>query len=211
MRPQLPAETTAAWSISSRASLQIDKLLAPLSGLAALTAFVLVAIDLTTQRPVTGLDLLLVPGVPILGVGQVWVIVVQNARFPRATGSWRERVRASASSESGMARLFGGLPTTLRTGVFAGFFIGWLAAMTAFPSLSNGGPASATPTCPWPLSNHGVITKCVSHVAYLQAEAALQRLVAGVLMGFFVFHFGAVLSEVLRRSGGTDSLTVSRG
>jgi hypothetical protein len=201
--PDLPAGNTEPWPISSSASLQVDKFLVVLSGLAALTAFILVGADLTMQRPVNGLALLLVPGIPILVVGQVWVIVVQNARSPKATGPWRERMRTSVSTPGEQwGRLFGGLPKTLRAGVVAGFFIGWLAAMTAFPSLSDGGPAPATPTCPWPLSNHGVITNCVSHIAYLQAGATVQRLAAGVLAGFFVFHFGAALSEVLRRSRG---------
>jgi hypothetical protein len=202
--PLLGAESAEPWPISSGTSLRVDKVLVVLSGLAASTALVLVAIDLTMQRPVNGLALLLVPGIPILAVGQVWVIVVQNARLPKRSRTWRERLRASASAPGDQwERLFGGLPKTLRIGVIAGFFAGWLAAMTAFPSIPDGGPAAPTPTCPWPLSNHGVITKCVSHIAYLQAGADVQRIAAGVLAGFFVFHFGAALSEVLRRSGGS--------
>ena len=206
----LPAETTAAWPISSRASLRIDRLLVVPTGLAALIAFGLIIIDLTTQRPVAGLDLLLVPGIPLLAIGQVWLIVVQQARLPKQTGSWRTRAQASASTLGGqLERFFGGLPRPMRTGVFAAFFIGWLAGVTAFPSISNGGPSPATPTCPWPLSDHGVTT-CVSHATYLHAEAGLQRFAAGILMGFFVVHFGVELSEVRRRSGGTDTLTVSQ-
>ena len=80
--------------------------------------------------------------------------------------------------------------------VFAGFFIGWLFGITAFPSLTNGNPTKGSPRCPWPLEDHGVIT-CVSHATYLQA---VQRLIRWSPYGIFAMHFGVALSEVRRRS-----------
>jgi hypothetical protein len=95
---------------------------------------------------------------------------------------------------------FFGLPKQPAYGLLFAFFLGWLAAMTAFPSLSEGSPTTGTPGCPWALEDHGTIT-CVSHATYQRAGAAAERFAAGVTMGFFVVHFGVMASEIVRRRG----------
>jgi hypothetical protein len=198
------SDRARSWFLGSPASLRIDQLLAALAGFAALVAVVVILTDLINDQPVTGLDLLLVPAIPLLVAGQVWVIIVLNARGPRLSGPWRTRMAtASASRRGQLVRFFGGLPKGARVGLFVIFVLAWLSAMTAFPAISNGGPVSSTPNCPWPLSNHGVLT-CVTHDVYVHAGASLQRFAAGILAGFFLMHFGVVMSEVLRRSGGAD-------
>jgi hypothetical protein len=198
---------TRRWVITSGASLWTDKALVLPTGLAASVALTLCLIDLTTQRPVSGLGLLLVPAILLLVVGQVWAVLLQTARTPKSQGSWRTRMQRSGSgSGTLLGQMFGGLPKRARTGITVAFIAGILLAATAFPSISNGSPAPSTPTCPWPLTNHGVIT-CVSYTTYLQAGAGLQRFTAGILMAFFVTHFGVVLSEVLRRQRGSEGPT----
>lgn len=198
------SDRARSWLLSAPASLRIDKLLAALAGFAALVAVVVIATDLLTDQPVSGLDLLLVPAVPLLAAGQVWAIIVVNARGPRIRGTWRTRMAtASASRRGQLVRFFGGLPEGARVGLVVLFVLAWLSAITAFPAISNGGPVASTPNCPWPLSNHGDLT-CVTHDAYLHAGASLQRFAAGILAGFFLMHFGVAMSEVLRRLGGTD-------
>jgi hypothetical protein len=83
---------------------------------------------------------------------------------------------------------------------FGAFFLAWLAAMTAIPASCRGGPTSGMPGCPWPLEDHGAVT-CVSHAAYLQAGAAVERFAASVVMSLFLAHFGVVTSEIVRRRG----------
>jgi hypothetical protein len=72
--------------------------------------------------------------------------------------------------------------------------------MTAFPALAQGSPTSGTPGCAWALEDHGTIT-CVSHATYQRAGAAVERFAAGVIMGFFIVHFGVTTSEIVRRRG----------
>ncbi len=96
---------------------------------------------------------------------------------------------------------FPGLPKQAAYGLLGVFFLAWLAAMTAIPSLSEGNPTTGTPGCPWALEDHGTVT-CVSHATYERAGAAGERFAGGVLLGFFVIHFGVVTSEIARRRGG---------
>jgi len=83
-------------------------------------------------------------------------------------------------------------------GLEAPLILGWLAGFTAFFWARGGRLAAPTATCRWPLVDHG-LTTCVSHVTYLEAGGALQRLVAGVLMGFFAMHLLLALAQRGRR------------
>jgi hypothetical protein len=196
-----------SWIITSPASLRIDKALVAFAGLAVLIAASIIIIDLTTDRPVTGLDPLAALAIPVLATGQVWSIIALNARFSRSARrrftNLRNRVTGSNPGIQ-MRSFFGGLPSWAMVCIVVGFLSGWLSAMTAFPAISNGGPSQPTAGCAWPLVNHGAVT-CVSHADYLHVGASLQRFATGILMAFFVFHFGVLLSEIRRRSKGSDS------
>jgi hypothetical protein len=145
--------------------------------------------------------LLLIPGIPLLVVGQLWAILVMKARMPSVSGGWRTRMSTQMRGQiNPRTFFFPGLPKQAAYGVLDVFFLGWPAAMTAFPSLSQGSPTTGTPGCPWPLEDHGTVT-CVSHATYQRAGAASERFAAGVIMGFFVIHFGVATSEMVRRRG----------
>ncbi len=190
------------WPTTSVASLWVDRGLAAAAGLGALVAAVVVLATGLGGRPLPGIGLLLIPGIPLLFGGQLWMILVMQARMPRVSGGWRAKMSAQMKVQRNPRTFFfPGLPKQAAYGLLGVLFLAWLAAMTAaIPASSQGSPTSGMPGCPWPLEDHGTIT-CVSHAAYLQAGAAVERFAAGVIMGFFVIHFGVVTSEIARRRG----------
>lgn len=189
------------WATTSPASLRVDRWLAGAAGLGAVVAAVIVVATVISGRPLSGIGLLLIPGIPLVFGGQLWVILVLNARMPRLSGGWRARMSAQMKVQRNPRTfLFSGLSKQAAYGLLGAFFLGWLAAMTAFPALSQGSPTTGTPGCPWALEDHGTVT-CVSHNTYQRAGAAGERLAAGVIVGFFVIHFGVLTSEIARRRG----------
>ena len=182
------------WITTSQQSLYIDRAIAYLAGLAALVALTIALFDIVAGRPVDGIAVLLLVGIPLLALGQVWAILIMRVR-----GRVGPRGRLTGRQRYSRRLVFEGLPSPIDKGVIALFFVGWLLAMTAVSSLTNGNPAAGTPSCPWPLDDHGSVT-CVSHAAYLSAGAGVQRFAAGILMAFFVFHAAIAFSELRRRS-----------
>lgn len=188
-----------AWLTTSSTALRIDRGLALVAGCAALLASVVATATLVTNQPLAGIETLLIPGIPLLVVGQLWTIGILNARLPQPAGGWRARWTAQVwAQRSPRAFFFGGLPAGAAYALLAAIFLGWLMAVTSFPALVLGTPSEAAAGCPWPLVNHGFAT-CVSHARYLEAGAAGERLVAGVLMCFFLVHAGVAVSELARR------------
>lgn len=185
----------------SPTSLAIDRLLAWAAGIGLLVAAAIVLATLLTDRPVPAVGLLLIPGVPTLFAGQLWVIFLLNSRMPRPQGSWWTRWSAQVQVQRNPRMfLFGSLPTMYAYGLIAVVFLGWLAAMASFPGLVQGNPVDPMPGCPWPLMNHGFVT-CVSYVRYEDAGAAGERFASGILMFFFGMHFGVAFDELVRRTG----------
>jgi hypothetical protein len=76
--------------------------------------------------------------------------------------------------------------------------LGWVAAMTSFPSLWLGNPTSSAPGCPYRLVSHGDFT-CVSRATYIHVGAAEERFVAGIVGCFFAFHLTMSAAELARR------------
>jgi hypothetical protein len=166
---------------------------------AAAIAAVIVAVTLVADRPVPDAGPLLIPGIPLLVVGQLWAIAIISARRPRSARGFRERLAAQWRGQlSSRTVFFPDLPAPAAHAIGAIFVLAGIAAFTAISSLGQGGPSAALPRCPWPLDSHGVIT-CVTHAAYLRAGAASERGFAGVLLAFFVIHFGVAESELIRR------------
>jgi hypothetical protein len=190
-------ETQAPFSL---VSLLIAKALVVLDGIAVTVAFVILMADLIGEQPLTGLGFVLIPAIPLLAVGQIWMIVTMNSRrTPRPKGLLGKRIsRSIYRPRDNGATFFGGLSRRGGNVVMAGFVLAWLLAMTAVPWITNGNPASGTPRCPWQLDNRDVFT-CVSHHTYLSAGASEQRFLTGILMGFYVAHFGVAQSEVKLR------------
>jgi hypothetical protein len=172
---------------------------------AALVAGVVALLALARGRAIPGVGALLIVGAPLLAGGQVWVIGLLAVRVPRTSGRrWAMTVADWRTRQNPRTVLFAGLPAPAAYGIIAVLFLAWLAAMTAFPALSQGGPTHGTPGCSWVLESHGAIT-CVSHTSYLRAGAAVQRFAAGVLACFYVMHFGVLTSELVRRRLGGDA------
>lgn len=186
------------WLTTSSTALRIDRGLALAAGSAALLAALVATITLITNQPVSGVEALLIPGLPLLLVGQLWTIVVLNGRLPQPSGGWWTRWSAHVRAQRKQREfLFGGLPRSAGYALMGAILLGWLTAMLSFPNLLLGSPGDLTPGCPWPLVNHGFAT-CVSHARYLQAGAAGQRFAAGILLCFFLLHAGCAASEVAR-------------
>jgi len=188
-----------AWFTWSPKAQTAGRVIACAAALCAAGAFLVIVAVLIREKPLNGVTLLLIPAIPTLAIGQLWTIALLNARTPRYTGGWRDRMRASRATKGNpQALFFRDLPSWLGRTLLALAFLGWLSAATAFPSLMHGGPAGAGDGCAYRLSSHGRYT-CVSHQTYQHAGASEQRLASGVLLGFFAIHTGAALGGLRRR------------
>jgi hypothetical protein len=193
-----------AWIAESRAAHRVSAVIAALAG-CGLLATVSVIIAVTVRgRPIPGLAAALFAGVPLLIVGQVWMIALIKARQPPRAQTRRARWRAGFDEQVRAVRsplrfFFGGLDLRVGLVLVGLFFAGWLVAATAFPGLRNGGPAGSGGGCRYRLNQHGSYT-CVSKGTYESAVAAEQRLAAGVLLGFFSAHTGVALGRIWERA-----------
>jgi len=162
-------------------------------------AATIVLLTLVRARPQPDLVLLLVPAIPALLVGQLWTIGVLRAHMPSYPNGWRQLATYGFRSWKTLRRVaLGPLSTRAAYALTTLAFLGWLAGMTAFPALWHGGTNGGTPGCPYQLTNHGSLS-CVSLTTYQHVGAAEQRLAAGVLLAFFVFHFAVAWGELVRR------------
>jgi hypothetical protein len=163
---------------------------------AAAGAIICLAVTAATfvlRRPIEGIGVLLIPGIPVLIAGQLAMMAIwrSNRRNSTETPRW--------ASFTEFRRLFTGLP-----GPAAAFFIalclgGWLAGMTTFGAASQGEPvASATAPCQHRHNEHGTIT-CQSQRQYERAGVVNQRFAAGFLLSAFSVHTGVLLSAAMRQ------------
>ena len=122
----------------SSVSLLIAWALVVLDGIAVAIALVIVLADLIDGQPVNGLGFLLIPAIPLLALGQIWMIVTLNARKPRTNGLLGEPdSRSLFRSRSSVASTFGGLSGWGKRLVTGGVLLGWLFAMTAIPWITD--------------------------------------------------------------------------
>ncbi len=129
-----------AWIARAPRAETVGRLIAYAAALCATGAFLLGVTALIRDKPLHGVAVLLIPAIPTLAVGQLWAIALINARRPRRTGGWRDRMRASqAMSWNPRTFFFGDLPSRFARPLLLMAFLGWLSAMTAFPALANGG------------------------------------------------------------------------
>jgi hypothetical protein len=189
-----------AWIASSGTAQRINALIAILAGVGVLATAAIVIAVLVRGRSLPFVAAGLVLGIPTLIAGQLWMIGLGIARQPPRRRSFRARVRGSWRHQqlSPFKLFFGDLDSQLVALCFGLFAAGWLAGVTAFPSLTNGGPAGAGNGCRYRLSNHGSYT-CVSKSTYEAAGAAEQRLAAGILLAFYAIHTGAALGSLPAR------------
>lgn len=156
------------------------------------------------QRPLPGLQFLLVPASLVLAVGQVWTIAGAKAQLPPPSGG-RRAERGASRRDLRKARavwfgtLFGDVPRVLARALLTLAFLGWLSGMLAFPALARGGPSGPGGGCRYRLDSHGAYT-CVARATYQRAGAGEQRLVSGIILAFFAIHTGAAIGALRRRS-----------
>ena len=198
LRPLSLASNWRGWLARSPRAIMIGRAVATAAGLCATGAFLVGLLDLLRGKPIHGVGISLVVAIPVLAVGQVWMIAQINSRVSRPRGSWRAQLRAQRAM-SARAFFFNTLPMRIAGPLLALAFLGWLSAMFAFSALSQGGPDSPAPGCPYRLSNHGSFT-CVSKARYDNAGAGEQRFASGILLAFFALHTGGALGG-LRRAG----------
>lgn len=193
-RARSPTTDWRAWLDLSDRARRLGRCIAFATGVCALGAAMIGLLALARNKPLPGVAILLVLAVPLLGVGQLWMIGLMWARQPRVSGGWRERQRARRDvSLSPIRFFFGDLSSRIAVPIMVVAFLGWLSAMTAFGSISHGGPAGAGNGCAYRLDSHGVHT-CVTKTVYERAGAGEQRFASGILLVFFSLHFGAALS-----------------
>lgn len=190
------------WILRSPAGPGLALAISIVLGIGAAFAAAVAVAALIREQPAPHAAWLLIPGIPLVAVGQLWMITVIRSRMPPRSGRSCSRQSSLPSSLSPRRFFFGSLGARPASVLFAAAIGGWLLAVTAFPTLANGGPGGHSATCAYVLSNHGRRT-CVSRSAYQRAGAAEQRFAAGILLGFLCLQCGAAL-------GGRSSTNRSR-
>lgn len=169
------------------------------AGVCASGALIVAIAALVRDKPLHAADLLVIPAIPVLVAGQLWVLALMGNRTPRVVGNSRGRTAANLANQMNPRRLFfGALPDWAAYSLLGVAFLGWFLAMTCIGGISSGGPTSPTAGCPYRLNDHGTYT-CVSERSYNHAGASTQRFASGILLGFFTVHTGVALSELRRR------------
>jgi hypothetical protein len=186
------------WILDSEGAVRVGRGVRVVAAVGVAIATAILLANLIRGQKVAGLVELLFPAIPALIAGQLWGIALLVARWDRAPASDRPRSRWPFNTGDPRRMLFGGLQIWQANALLAVFFLSWIAGATAFRHLWLGGPTSPAPGCRYRLVNHGEYS-CVSRSTYLAAAAAEQRLAAGVLLGFFVLHFGIAAGELRRR------------
>ena len=198
---QPPPNGWERWISTSPAAPLVGAVIAVCAGLALIVTGSVIVAAWVRDRPTSGLGILVIPAVPILGVGQLWAIGQMRLRQPRRP-SGRRRFSYGVSRSGGSFSLtdqrkffFGDLRPALGNLLLACFFAGWIAGFVAVSGLNAGTPTGARPGCPFPLQSHGAIT-CVTRGAYQHVGATDQRFTAGVLFSFFSLDLGGGLSSL---------------
>jgi hypothetical protein len=199
--PALSFATWRGWLTRSPQAQTIGRSIALAAAVGALGALLIGLLALLRDRPLHGLTILLLPAVPLLAAGQLWTIALMNARTPPPEGGWRDRLRAARALQRLPTRtfFFGELDVRIARPLMAVALLGWLGAMTAWPSLVHGGPTGPGDGCRYRLFSHGSYT-CVTAHTYEHVGAGEQRFASGILLVFFAVHTGAALGG-LRRKG----------
>jgi hypothetical protein len=181
--------------VSSRAE-RIDSWVRNWSLAAMAIGSAVVAYNVAAGRTISVVEVLLLPAIPALVFGQVWLIALFNARLPtrkeRRQGTGRSRRAANPF------RLMFGTSRRMAIATYGLFFLLWLAGMAALLSGPSGNPTKPPPGCQYALNNHGSV-ECVSHATYERAQLSGQQLVASVITAFFVVHFAGTAGELTRR------------
>lgn len=190
-----------AWAtgiLQSPAARWVSGVVVVVATLGASIAGAVGVLALLRGRPVDGVTWFLLPAIPTLLLGQLWMITYGWARMPPRR--WGEKQDISWATYSPRRFFFGELQRPLSYLLLTLATSGWLLGMTSFASLAHGGPAGSRANCPYVLNNHGSLS-CVTQKDYEEAGAAEQRLAAGVLLAFYSLHLGSAASALVSRGG----------
>jgi hypothetical protein len=202
-RTATPTSSWRTWITYSRRATQISAAIAVLASLSAAIAAAVVIAALVRGRPLQGISPLLAAAAPLVLAGQFWMIGLMRARQAPRPRDWRWHMPARSRDPDGQFAswpsprrfFFPDLSPPIARALLTLAILGWLAAMTAFPLIVDGGPAGSSPGCPFRLENHGSYT-CVSKRSFEQAGAGEQRFAAGILLAFYSIHAGAALGRL---------------
>lgn len=187
-------DTGAPWARRLSATIAIA------AGVAAVVVITVILLTVVVGR-LPWVPFLLIPGVPLLGIGQLWCITILLRRAnDRRTESdepnqwWRGSLR--------LRDVRGGLSRPVAALFLAGFYgaviMGGLSMWSMVSDLDTGTPTENPSSCEYSSSNHGDY-RCLTKAQHEEQEERLQRFVAGILGGFFVAHCGLATGEVLLR------------
>jgi hypothetical protein len=186
-----------SWVLDSDGAVRVSRAVFVAAGIAAaITVAILLAV-LVRGRAVPGVGRLLWLGIPILLAGFAWCIPVLLGRQRRereSSHSWWFR----AGKGDSRIVFFEGLPRRLANALSVVAVFCGAIALSGFPFIISGTPASPSRLCHYRLVSHAEYT-CVSHSRYVSAGAGEQRLVAGFLGACFVVQFGIAAAELRRR------------
>ena len=201
VQPPASGHTSRSWFARSPLAKLANIAFIGLAGIALVTAVSIALGALIRQEPIQAPVWLVPAAVLILFSGQLWTIAVMTTWRPRqvqgTSALWPRLPGASGSGGFSLRTFSTHLGKPVAYGLEGVFVLGWLAAATAFPSMSQGSPTAPTANCRWPLAAHG-FTTCVSHAQYLLVGAATQRFIAGVFVGFFALHLLVDLTQRAR-------------
>jgi hypothetical protein len=197
-----------SWLTRSPAARRMTASLAVADLVAITVALAVIATSLIRGRPTTDAGVLLAPGIPLLAAGQVWAILVVDARRSRPTGrlgfnAWRpsrSRSRLLPETDQGrsisrdLSSLFGPVDRRVTRIMAVLVVIGVLSFFSAIFFVWNGSPAGPGGGCAYRLMSHAVYT-CVSETAYNLAGAGIQRIAAGIFLSFYAMHLYAALAS----------------
>lgn len=179
--------------------IRISGVIATVAGLGAVACFVVISYTYVAGRPLGNAAALGFVAIPVIACGQLWAMAIMKSRMPPRDTRPRRRSLRRPRSQPRRQVFTGDLPLWIIAVVSVVALGGWLVAITSWPSLNQGGPTHSTANCVYPLDNHGGIV-CVTRARYLQAGAAEQRFMSGVLLFFFATHTLVSGSVVMARS-----------
>jgi len=174
-----------------------DALLARLVGIGAAIAALVLVVSVIVERPLPAVSFLLLPGIPLLAIGQIRVAGLHVRQRP-ITGSWLQRSTEQQRIKSEeRTELIERLPPQTQRAIRIANIVGIIAFATSFIFLLAGDPTQGQGGCPYGLDNHGDIT-CISQFYYDAIGAALNRLVASTFLLFLSNQYLFFAREAVR-------------
>jgi len=181
---------------------KLSSLIAVSAGIAAGTACGVVGYT-SLIGPFPAAPILLVLGVPLLAIGQLWCIAILLRRADDRRRNPGNAVNRWSTSFMRPGDLRGGLPRPIAA-LFLVVFYGaiLLGAGGTFWGIARGEqlgvPTDDASTCEYSSNDHRNY-RCLTKAEHEQEQANVQRFAASILAGFYVAHCGIATGEVLLR------------